>query len=80
MQPRKRKTHNHANANATPEHMHTITPERVSTLITRQHTGTITRAPAHRMEAATQAQTKTQKMTYDLWRQRGAVWYHESRL
>ncbi|WP_302817034.1 hypothetical protein [Selenomonas flueggei] len=40
----------------------TKTPERVSMLITRQHTGTITRAPAHRMEAG----TKTQKMTYDL--------------
>lgn len=40
---RKRKTHNHA--------PNTITPERVSTPITRQHTGTITRAPAHRIEA-----------------------------
>lgn len=68
---RKRKTRN--NENATPERMHTITPERVSTPITRQHTGTITRAPVYRMEA----DTKTQKMTYDLWRQRGALWYHQ---
>lgn len=40
-------------SNATSERMHTITPERVSTPITRQHTDTITRAPAHHIEADT---------------------------